>query len=377
MKSVGFRIYKILDSIACQKSRSKIRNKTRIRRGRESRRAEGVRLVHCIFTSHFFASGIYSPVLEILERVGLVICQAKAMPLLFVLLSSFLLSYFSPDGRKFRSKPQIAQYLGDEFDSDKFDFRTGRLNDSRAKSRRNRPDVSYTKDFNNASTVAPKRQTKRGVEKTSVTVIKEPGGKKQMKDAKPEFKRVIKEGMRLTRAQERAEAEIESKRKRIQEASVGKDHEKPKQLFWARRLQGLKAVNASTNETVKPVTLPGEIRNLAPGGDPETLLTSIVSYLHLNNNKVLGQNMSLNAMKKNPGVWCNPEQPFCAPFEITQEMVRDQEKKVENARRNLAEALEILRLLEEEENGDDFIDYDSEKTVETEDEENQNSEKGD
>ena len=34
---------------------------------------------------------------------------------------------FSPDGKKIRSKPQLARLLGETFDLSAFDFRTGRI----------------------------------------------------------------------------------------------------------------------------------------------------------------------------------------------------------------------------------------------------------
>ena len=38
--------------------------------------------------------------------------------------------YFSPDGKKVRSKPMMARYLGEGFDLSAFDFRTGKINHS-------------------------------------------------------------------------------------------------------------------------------------------------------------------------------------------------------------------------------------------------------
>uniref|UniRef100_A0A2S2N602 Methyl-CpG-binding domain protein 2 n=1 Tax=bird metagenome TaxID=1833763 RepID=A0A2S2N602_9ZZZZ len=35
--------------------------------------------------------------------------------------------YFSPSGKKFRSKPQLARYLGNSVDLSSFDFRTGKM----------------------------------------------------------------------------------------------------------------------------------------------------------------------------------------------------------------------------------------------------------
>lgn len=45
---------------------------------------------------------------------------------LISLLVSFL-CFFSPSGKKFRSKPQLARYLGSSMDLSTFDFRTGKM----------------------------------------------------------------------------------------------------------------------------------------------------------------------------------------------------------------------------------------------------------
>lgn len=255
---------------------------------------------------------------------------------------------FSPEGKKFRSKPQIAQFFGDSLDLTNFDFRTGRINTNmRPKKRLRGLEMNYGKDFSRPTLVIPKRLIKRNVDKRSIKLVSDIQDHCEIK-VKTEDSIEEKVPIRLTRAQERAEAEIEQKRKRVREASSNKETSRPKQLFWQRRLQGLRSVDSETNKPSKPIKLQTELKNLTPGGDNETLIHSIVSYLH-NNVKVVGQNMSLNALRKNPGIWCNPEQPFCPPFYVTSDMIRDQEKRVEVARKNLAESIETLKMMEEDE----------------------------
>lgn len=43
------------------------------------------------------------------------------------ILTFFSLSLHSPDGKKIRSKPQLARHIGDVIDLSAFDFRTGRI----------------------------------------------------------------------------------------------------------------------------------------------------------------------------------------------------------------------------------------------------------
>ena len=217
----------------------------------------------------------------------------------------------------------------------------------RPKKRLRGGDMNYGKDFSRPVLVNPKRLIKRGIEKRPIKLVNDIQNGDEAK-IKKETVTDEKTTIRLTRAQERAEAEIELKRKRVRETSSNKETSRPKQLFWQRRLQGLRSVDSETNMPSKPIKLQGELKNLTPGGDNETLIHSIVSYLH-NNVKVVGQNMSLNALKKNPGIWCNPEQPFCPPFYVSMEMIQEQERRVELARKNLAESIETLKMMEEDE----------------------------
>jgi len=256
--------------------------------------------------------------------------------------------YYSPEGQKFRSRPKLVEYFGDTLDLTYFDFRTGCIDPNmRPKKRLRGIEMNYGKDFIRPTLTNPRRLTKRGIEKRPIKLISDV----QIPcETKPKAEDAIEEKLpvRLTRSQERAEAEIEMKRKRVKDTSSNKEISRPKQLFWQRRLQGLHSVSPETKKACKPIDLQTELKNLAPGGDNDTLIHSIVSYLH-NNVKVVGQNMSLNALKKNPGIWCNPEQPFCPPFYVTLEMIQEQEKRVESARKNLAESIETLKMMEEDE----------------------------
>lgn len=66
----------------------------------------------------------------------------------------FLVSAYpaSPSGKKFRSKPQLARYLGNQMDLSSFDFRTGKM--LMSKLNKNRQRLRY--DNNNQNKV---RQT--------------------------------------------------------------------------------------------------------------------------------------------------------------------------------------------------------------------------
>ncbi|KAH9370371.1 hypothetical protein HPB48_006711 [Haemaphysalis longicornis] len=87
--------------------------------------------------------------------------------------------YYSPGGKKFRSKPQLARFLGDAIDLSTFDFRTGKINSLLLrKSRRQRgTQFDYSRGIrNDASLVPPIRQT-ASIFKQPVTVVRSQEGK--------------------------------------------------------------------------------------------------------------------------------------------------------------------------------------------------------
>jgi methyl-CpG-binding domain protein 3 len=53
----------------------------------------------------------------------------------------------SPSGKKFRSKPQLARYLGNQMDLSSFDFRTGKM--LMSKLNKNRQRLRYDNNSQN------------------------------------------------------------------------------------------------------------------------------------------------------------------------------------------------------------------------------------
>lgn len=134
-----------------------------------------------------------------------------------------------------------------------------------------------------------------------------------------------------------------SKEKSTAKTSNNKGRQSPKQLFWEKRLQGLKPSDMDQN-TIKDLKLPDGFRPVGPDWDEKALLQSLTASLHLSRGKVniQGQYLSLNSLEKNPTVWLSPEQPLCAPFVVTDSDVKKQEECVRKARRRLAEAIHEL-----------------------------------
>lgn len=214
--------------------------------------------------------------------------------------------YYSPSGRKFHSKPQLARFLGDAVDLSTFDYRTGKINSMllRKSKRQRGTQFDYSRGIrNDASLVPPIRQT-ASIFKQPVTVIKSLDGR---------VRTDLKHG----------------------------PQDKPKQLFWEKRLQGLKASDMN-EESFNNFELPKNMKGVGPDLTEETLLRSIATALHVSGQPIVGQTGSRSVLEKNPGVYVNPEQPLVQAVVVTEEDIKRQEEKVQLARKKLEDALNDL-----------------------------------
>ncbi|XP_077989092.1 methyl-CpG-binding domain protein 2-like [Glandiceps talaboti] len=212
--------------------------------------------------------------------------------------------YFSPSGKKFRSKPQLARYLGDTFDLSTFDFRTGKISAASVRKSKRLRNIHY--DYNkgtrhDGSLLLPIRQT-ASIFKQPVTSVTKHVASKVRPDGKQD----------LT--------------------------DQPKQLFWEKRLQGAKACDI-TEEIFKTLELPEGLIGIGPGYTKESLLQSLATNLHLSTQPVTGQSAAQATIEKNPGVYLNTDQPLCPRFVVTDADIKKQEDKVRAARRKLEQLL--------------------------------------
>lgn len=198
----------------------------------------------------------------------------------------------------------MARALGDGFDLSCFDFRSGKLLQSaiRKSKRLKGGPYDYARGIRHDSNlILPIRQT-ASIFKQPVTVIRNRPESK----TKPE----LKHG----------------------------PQEPPKQLFWEKRLQGLQACDI-TEEKFKSLDLPHGIQGAGPDLSTENLLQSIAAALHLSNQPITGQHASKSALQKNPGVNINTEQPLIQAVVVTEQDIRKQESKVQEARRRLEKVM--------------------------------------
>jgi len=221
-------------------------------------------------------------------------------------LKSIEVVYISPNGKRFYSKPQLARYLGDSVDLTAFDYQTGRINPHLLRKSRRRGYENGRGMGRNEALIPPYRQTAYSylaMFKQPVTIHKTQPSSKTKSD--------VKHGSR----------------------------EKPKQLFWERRLQGLRPTIKARE--FNRIDMQRVIKPFFPDITDETLWRSFATAFHNASQPLTGQIgfKGTPAEKANPSVFVNPDQPLTQPLVISDDDIRRQEEKVKHARRKLQEAL--------------------------------------
>jgi methyl-CpG-binding domain protein 2 len=217
----------------------------------------------------------------------------------------------SPCGKKFRSKPQVQDFLKGKVDLRNFDFRTGTMTNGiiRNSSRKRKADV-FTRDFAAAGispTKIPLRQTAIKFTRQPVTVI----------NNSPIYVSGV-------------DKKFDSK------SNAG---QQPRPIFWEKCLQDLHVVDENDNN-LDEYELPSLFRPVGPKKEWGSLVNTLTTDLYLSKKNISGQNMSLKAFEKNPCIWLNAAQPLCAPFKVCDSDIRRQEERVQYVRKRLADAIE-------------------------------------
>ncbi|XP_058824968.1 methyl-CpG-binding domain protein 2 isoform X1 [Topomyia yanbarensis] len=254
--------------------------------------------------------------------------------------------YYSPTGKKIESKPQLARALGDTIDLSTFDYQAGRIVpnathmmlqhnalkrklggpvaagaplvpsptlpppvpiyhqfSSGAGGRQPHQQYEYSRGMRaDTSLIPPIRQT-ASIFKQPVTVVRS-------QDSDSKVKRELQHGSQI----------------------------KPKQLFWEKRLENLRA-NNTFNEEIGSLELPKRLKAVGPGVNEATVLQSLATALHHNTHPVTGQTASKTSLNTNAGVFLNPDQPLMHVTTVTEDDIKRQEERVQFARSRLQEAL--------------------------------------
>jgi len=132
----------------------------------------------------------------------------------------------------------------------------------------------------------------------------------------------------------------------IQRSSMINRKEKPKQVFWAKRLEGLRAMVIRPGQRIEqalpePLSFSGRILPIGPNVTEEVTLSSLAALLHRPTSRlpITGQTATRQKLDSNAGVYTNPDQPLMQAIVVTDHEISMQERRVVDARRRLEEAL--------------------------------------
>uniref|UniRef100_A0A672JV43 Methyl-CpG-binding domain protein 2-like n=1 Tax=Sinocyclocheilus grahami TaxID=75366 RepID=A0A672JV43_SINGR len=186
--------------------------------------------------------------------------------------------YYSPTGKKFRSKPQLSRYLGNSVDLGCFDFRTGKMMPSKMQKNKQRlrsDNLSLSKGKPDLNTALPIRQTASIFKQPVTKVVNHPNNK-----VKTDLQRAT---------------------------------EQPRQVPPSLRVFSGRFGRQKVQRWM-------EMFCMGPDSADETLLSAIASALHMSSAPITGQTSS--AADKNPSIWLNTSQPLCKAFTVTDDDIR-------------------------------------------------------
>ncbi|XP_056642176.1 methyl-CpG-binding domain protein 2 [Diorhabda carinulata] len=132
---------------------------------------------------------------------------------------------------------------------------------------------------------------------------------------------------------------------KLQESKVKNDYkngnqEKPKQLIWEKRLEGLRACDMDGFE-FEAMELPKGLKPVGPNVTEDTIIQSVATALHVSSQPVTGQTSTKVLLEKNPGVFLDPKQPLVHAVNISDDDIKRQEERVTLARKKLQDALKL------------------------------------
>ncbi|XP_013111397.2 methyl-CpG-binding domain protein 2 isoform X1 [Stomoxys calcitrans] len=277
--------------------------------------------------------------------------------------------YYSPTGKRIDSKPQLARHLGDAIDLSSFDFQKGKFILHLPA-----PSISLYRCLPGSGTGASASTSGSSGSGggSSITIVPQTGNSLKRKhnvlssgtttsssssssnvsasntkqQQHLEFSRAMRTDVSLV-PPIRQTASIFK-----QPVTVIRNHEgnkvkhdakhgaqdKPKQLFWEKRLENMRACHA-TGEQFDDIVLPKSLKPLGPNIHEQTVMQSLATALHVLNTPVTGQTAAKTDFQKNAAAFINPDQPLMQGILISEDDIRRQEDRVTMARRKLQEAL--------------------------------------
>jgi len=238
--------------------------------------------------------------------------------------------YYPPTGKKVRSKPELIKAIGDTFDLSCFDYGTGTMHSTLIKPR-GRPGLG-------GGGKGAKEKAKDKSEHQSDVMRANKGQTASLVPPIRQTASIFKQPVTVVRGQHESKVKNDFK---------APGAEKPRQLFWEKRLNGICSRTEAEDDDYRPMLLPDSIKTIdsvVGDGDSATniLLASISTALHMSNTPVTGQVEKSEKIDRNPAVFVSPDQPLMSCLEVSEAEITAQEEKVNEARNRLAAAIKAL-----------------------------------
>uniref|UniRef100_A0A1A9WDE4 MBD domain-containing protein n=1 Tax=Glossina brevipalpis TaxID=37001 RepID=A0A1A9WDE4_9MUSC len=293
--------------------------------------------------------------------------------------------YYSPTGKRIDTKPQLSRHLGDAIDISSFDFQKGKFIHHLPL-----PSISVyrcsaasgigcvnsntaTSSIGSPLTITPQTAASNSLKRKHKTATQSTAG------ASPQHSTLLGScGVTVPTTAASSNVNIRQQQQQLefsralrsdaslvppirqtasifkQPVTVVRNHEnnkvkhdtkhgaqeKPKQLFWEKRLERMRACHAS-GEELDDIVLPKNLKALGPNVHEQTVMQSLATALHVLNTPVTGQTATKSEFQKNAPAFINPDQPLMQAILVSDDDIRRQEDRVNIARRKLQEALKV------------------------------------
>lgn len=246
--------------------------------------------------------------------------------------------YINESGQRFKNKCMLSRFMGKEVDLAPFDWRYGKINQSIKRKVERIIKIKESPDTNrrlrNDHTIKPPlRQTVSNF-KLPVTIFRA-----QPKEAAPVVPPPNSVMTRQVQNQISRANNHEQQRAALAVAEAKANNFKPRQVFWAKRLQNLRA--STNDENMEKFVIPRNMKPILPElFSDDTVIRAVVTALYDRNHTatVIGQ-LPAADIQKNPAIFIDPHQPPCI-LNIDDNDIKRQEEKVLQYREQLKKAIE-------------------------------------
>jgi len=259
--------------------------------------------------------------------------------------------YVSPTGKTLRSKVQLIRYLGGSFDLTDFDYQTGKFvsrESRRGLGRHQQRDTASPGGTMRAKPAAGggsrsgHHHTNRGSKATAIVSTTRGGFDGPLNSPLRQTNGIGRQPVSLvhTTSKDTLPAPIAELNRSTSKL------EKPRQLFWAKRLEGYCPMYIKLGQSIdqavpEPLTLASRLIPVGPNVSDEVAFCSLAAALHNPppGVPITGQTAPRKLIDANAGVHTNPDQPLIQAVVVSEHDIALQERRVLDARRRLEEAL--------------------------------------